>query len=91
MVLIGQRPKNEQEAHQNTTFMWYVAIFLVKFWAKHIKYGTFWRLAFIFYLGQDFNSYLKIMSGTWRLLEPYPEGQLGTYREFTFRYAFKYV
>ena len=34
---------------------------------------------------------IKIMSGTWRLLEADPGGQPGTDREVTFRYAFMYV
>jgi hypothetical protein len=53
--------------------------------------GSFVSKLLLFSLRQDFNSYVEIMSGTWRLLEADPGGQPGTDREVKFRYAFMYV
>ena len=42
--------------------------------------GPFGGWLLFFYYGQDFNSYIKIMSGTWKLLEADPGGQPDTDR-----------
>ena len=58
--------KDQKMTNTHTRIHMVCSHFFGRFWAQYNKYGTYWRLAFTFYKAQDFNSYVKIMSGTWR-------------------------